>query len=367
MGMLEKALRDNFCQYYKDVPHKLVGQDYEPRCAAIDLEYDVFKVNRVANIYKAAVMKTTNEIKKCTSSKDIHVSLIPKWPTSANGSEVEEAKDFPETSISSPISDSNLTSEVHADKVPIFTSASALLADKKTDLQKSSNSSSKGSVFLSAADMLRMNKSDPPLPSLPRAVRRKRISSDSDDDKTDANCNLSSRVDSMEDRKPPSDACSSSPFGLLSTTGGSVTLPKPCDSGTSKLKHCGFVKASSIISNKKVTFDMNATKKSATSKSVKSKSGGSKVKGKSKNVPKITNFLTKSAADNGVELTKEGNCDKSDSGAVSTNQEVITKTETPSDLCEPNYDMETDAGPQPAETEVKVQLCQKRKLEDKVI
>ena len=43
MSLLEKALFDNYVQYYKDIPAKMAAKDYEPRCCAIDLEYEVFR------------------------------------------------------------------------------------------------------------------------------------------------------------------------------------------------------------------------------------------------------------------------------------------------------------------------------------
>jgi hypothetical protein len=43
MSLLEKSLIDNYVQYYKDIPAKMAAKDYEPRCCAIDLEYEVFR------------------------------------------------------------------------------------------------------------------------------------------------------------------------------------------------------------------------------------------------------------------------------------------------------------------------------------
>ena len=76
MGMLEKALKTNFCEFYATVPHKLNVHEYEARRAAIDTEYHIFRANKMANIYKASVLKTTNEVKRNTTAKDLHSSLI---------------------------------------------------------------------------------------------------------------------------------------------------------------------------------------------------------------------------------------------------------------------------------------------------
>ncbi|XP_053399831.1 ATP-dependent DNA helicase Q5-like [Mercenaria mercenaria] len=86
MALLEKALLDNYVQYYKDIPTKMAAKDFVPRCCAIDLEYEVFKANRLHNIYKASVMRSVSEIKKFTALKDLHTSLVPKWSSTSDAS-----------------------------------------------------------------------------------------------------------------------------------------------------------------------------------------------------------------------------------------------------------------------------------------
>lgn len=76
--MLEDALRSNFVIYFADNPAKMAACDYEPRVCAIDLEYELFKASRLANLYKAAVMKKGFEIKNHTKRREIHAALIPK-------------------------------------------------------------------------------------------------------------------------------------------------------------------------------------------------------------------------------------------------------------------------------------------------
>ncbi|KAK3099186.1 hypothetical protein FSP39_000705 [Pinctada imbricata] len=78
LQMIENKLRENFGHYYIDVPHKLAAVEYEPKCCAIDVEYEVFKSSKMANLYKASVMKMVNEIGKCTKNKELHSSLVPK-------------------------------------------------------------------------------------------------------------------------------------------------------------------------------------------------------------------------------------------------------------------------------------------------
>ncbi|XP_052282182.1 ATP-dependent DNA helicase Q5-like isoform X2 [Dreissena polymorpha] len=77
MSLIENALVSNYVQYYRDVPEKLEAQDYVPRCTAIDLELEVFKANRLHNIYKTSIMRKVTEIKKSTALKQLHSSMAP--------------------------------------------------------------------------------------------------------------------------------------------------------------------------------------------------------------------------------------------------------------------------------------------------
>lgn len=77
--MLTTALHSNYTSYYKDIPAKMAAQDYEPKCCAIDLEYEIFKSSKAANLYKASVFSRCGEIKRTTSGKELHKTLIPKW------------------------------------------------------------------------------------------------------------------------------------------------------------------------------------------------------------------------------------------------------------------------------------------------
>ncbi|XP_060077639.1 ATP-dependent DNA helicase Q5-like isoform X2 [Ylistrum balloti] len=353
MGMLEKALRDNFRQYYQDVPHKLVGEEYEPRCTAIDLEYDLFKVNKMANIYKAAVMKTTNEIKKCTTSKDLHSSLVANCSMSASG-------DMKELQTTSTLSSS---------PIPGFSTASDMLANTLVEKEKNSTCLSKPAVFLSAADMLKkenqIKRTDPPLPSLQMFDLN---GCDSEENSKSPVC-----VETVKEASRPSP--SSSP-GLFSTIGNSV---KPCVSHIPKdQKHSGFQKASKVLS-KKVTFDFDIGDSSNSGKS-KSKSRKSKAKEKSsKNVPQITNFFAKRSSDEEdsvgkiesdmtdvkVEITEQN----VGSGIVAMDTEVkvepITKTDTALELCEQECGTKS-MDSKPILPDVKIKSSQKRKMDDKV-
>ncbi|XP_062609320.1 ATP-dependent DNA helicase Q5-like [Saccostrea cucullata] len=78
LGMIEEALKNNYIGYYVDIPTKLAASDYIPKTCAIDIEYDVLKANKLANVYKASIMKTINDIKKCTGSKELHSCLVPR-------------------------------------------------------------------------------------------------------------------------------------------------------------------------------------------------------------------------------------------------------------------------------------------------
>lgn len=74
--MIEEALKNNYIRYYADISTKLAASEYVPKCCAIDAEYQVFKTNKLANMYKTSIMKAINDIKKCTGSKELHDSLV---------------------------------------------------------------------------------------------------------------------------------------------------------------------------------------------------------------------------------------------------------------------------------------------------
>ncbi len=61
------------------MPVKMAASDYEPHICAIDVEVELFNANKVANLYKAAVIKKVSEIKKHTKDKDLHPTLMPKF------------------------------------------------------------------------------------------------------------------------------------------------------------------------------------------------------------------------------------------------------------------------------------------------
>ncbi|KAK3597449.1 hypothetical protein CHS0354_041862 [Potamilus streckersoni] len=93
LGMLESVLKANFIQQYQDIPHRLAAADYEPICCAIDEEYRIFHANRLANTYKAGIMKVVAEIKKCTAAQQLHPSLTPSWQESGRNMDLTTPPD----------------------------------------------------------------------------------------------------------------------------------------------------------------------------------------------------------------------------------------------------------------------------------
>ena len=83
MNMIEDALRVNFTSYFDGNSFKLAASDYEPRICAVDLEHGILKSNKLMNTYKANIVKLTNEIKKTTKEKNLHMSFVPKSSNSA--------------------------------------------------------------------------------------------------------------------------------------------------------------------------------------------------------------------------------------------------------------------------------------------
>ena len=105
--MIEEALKNNYIGNYVDIPNKLAKSDYIPKCCAIDVEYNVFKSNKSANVYKASIMKVVNDIKKCTGSKELHSSLIPgsenpcstDLQTNSTGKETNQTPTLPDLPV----------------------------------------------------------------------------------------------------------------------------------------------------------------------------------------------------------------------------------------------------------------------------
>ncbi|XP_046558559.1 LOW QUALITY PROTEIN: ATP-dependent DNA helicase Q5-like [Haliotis rubra] len=83
--MLENALYENYIDYYENDADRISARDYVPRSCALDLEFQTFQSNKIANVYKAGVMRAVSEIKKCTKDKKIHTSLESNTRSSASG------------------------------------------------------------------------------------------------------------------------------------------------------------------------------------------------------------------------------------------------------------------------------------------
>ncbi|XP_071087337.1 ATP-dependent DNA helicase Q5-like isoform X2 [Haliotis cracherodii] len=83
--MLETALYENYINHYENEADRISARDYVPRCCALDLEYQTFQSNKIANVYKAGVMRVVSEIRKCTKDKKVHTSLESNSKSSASG------------------------------------------------------------------------------------------------------------------------------------------------------------------------------------------------------------------------------------------------------------------------------------------
>ncbi|XP_071950989.1 ATP-dependent DNA helicase Q5-like isoform X2 [Antedon mediterranea] len=78
LGLLEKALKQNYETFYESMPDQLAASEWEPQCCAIDGEHSMFKISRHVNMYKAKLFSLTNEIKKSTKNNELHPLLHPK-------------------------------------------------------------------------------------------------------------------------------------------------------------------------------------------------------------------------------------------------------------------------------------------------
>ncbi|XP_071787619.1 ATP-dependent DNA helicase Q5-like isoform X2 [Asterias amurensis] len=70
--LIEKALKDNFRDYWKENEGKLAASEWEPHCKAIDVEHEMFKVSRQSNMYKAKILSQVSSIKKSTKECMLH-------------------------------------------------------------------------------------------------------------------------------------------------------------------------------------------------------------------------------------------------------------------------------------------------------
>ncbi|XP_061183872.1 ATP-dependent DNA helicase Q5-like [Saccostrea echinata] len=143
LGMIEEALKNNYIGYYVDVPTKLAASDYIPKSCAIDIEYDVLKANKLANVYKASIMKTINDIKKCTGSKELHSCLVPRNENQCNTDDIISETPDRKTKNGSPTAESRILSN------PVEKGISKL-----------------GSTFVKASSLIKSNSPSPSLPNL---------------------------------------------------------------------------------------------------------------------------------------------------------------------------------------------------------
>ncbi len=141
--MIEDALRLNFTSHHEGNSTKMAASDYEPRICAIDVEYTVFRSNKLLNTYKANIVKVTGEIKKMTKDRELHSSLAPEQPAvgfkSASALLEEEFNNCDTNNSVSP-DDSDL-----CDKPVVFTTASDLLKRQVSSTFTPSSASPSGS------------------------------------------------------------------------------------------------------------------------------------------------------------------------------------------------------------------------------
>ncbi|XP_070552509.1 ATP-dependent DNA helicase Q5-like [Ptychodera flava] len=72
LKLLEDALRNNYATYYAENETKMATSDIAPRDRSLDSEYQIFKISKQSNVYRAKVMSKVGEINKATRSKDLH-------------------------------------------------------------------------------------------------------------------------------------------------------------------------------------------------------------------------------------------------------------------------------------------------------
>ncbi|CAI9737365.1 ATP-dependent DNA helicase Q5-like [Octopus vulgaris] len=92
---LKSALCNNFNKYFADVPHKLRDGEFQVPICCADLEFEVFKASKFANLYKAGIFKKEFEIKKLTECKNLHSSLKPLWAPDSSGISSDEDRKGP--------------------------------------------------------------------------------------------------------------------------------------------------------------------------------------------------------------------------------------------------------------------------------
>lgn len=92
---LKSALYNNFNKYFEDVPRKLRDGEFQVPICCADLEFEVFKASKFANLYKAGVFKKEFEIKKLTEIKNLHSSLKPLWAPDSSGISSDEDRKGP--------------------------------------------------------------------------------------------------------------------------------------------------------------------------------------------------------------------------------------------------------------------------------
>lgn len=103
---LKNTLTENFESHFANNPKRLRSVEHEVHVCCIDLEFELFKNSKFANLYKACILKKVFEIKKLTEKKQIHSSLVPKWSQEIESlrqsSDSEKEEQLPQDETSSP-------------------------------------------------------------------------------------------------------------------------------------------------------------------------------------------------------------------------------------------------------------------------
>ncbi|XP_014783376.1 ATP-dependent DNA helicase Q5 [Octopus bimaculoides] len=146
---LKSALCNNFNKYFADVPHKLRDGEFQVPICCADLEFEVFKASKFANLYKAAIFKKEFEIKKLTECKNLHSSLKPLWAPDSSGISSDEDRKGPvknkktlakDTSSSDEQKHRSSTPRKEKDKHTVETTqneSTSCLTDQSSDEEKS--------------------------------------------------------------------------------------------------------------------------------------------------------------------------------------------------------------------------------------
>ncbi|XP_064608324.1 ATP-dependent DNA helicase Q5-like [Liolophura sinensis] len=217
LQMIDEALSKNVKEVFKEYPNKLLALLDDVRPRALELEHQALTTCKLANSYKATIMKTVGEIRKLSTLSELHPALVPK-PSSGTLEDMED----------------RVPSPVTCEKASSFVTAGQLLEEKTACSKKETKS-----MFVKASQLVNNTTT-----------------------KVEANCLKGHKIDSLKSESFKTDTLKSKSFKTDTLTSESFKTHsfKPGDSK-------GEPKVSRTVHSMEKKMEKGRNNKPSTSKS----------------------------------------------------------------------------------------------------